>query len=174
MASIWITNLVYLIYFFRRAFGSKEILIEEGGAVKKVRRRLIPQTMFRIKLLTQEICVATITTIMFMFSLTEGTAFSSSKPYWFLEQAIILFIIFAVVSEFLWVVFQTIHQIFDSTKKQKLKKTNTFYLIEAPKIDSQLSTNPNKTEIEFVQGVKEEMASKNKNNDIEGGSEVWW
>ena len=156
MASIWITNLVYLIYFFRRAFGSKEILIEEGGAVKKVRRRLIPQTMFRIKLLTQEICVATITTIMFMFSLTEGTAFSSSKPYWFLEQAIILFIIFAVVSEFLWVVFQTIHQ------------------IEAPKIDSQLSTNPNKTEIEFVQGVKEEMASKNKNNDIEGGSEVWW
>lgn len=105
-------------------------MIEANGVQKLVKRKVIPQTMFRIKLLTQEVCVATITSIMLLFSLTEQTQFSESKTYRILEEIIILFIIFAIVSEFLWVIFQTIYQISNSTKKSKLEKANTFYVLE--------------------------------------------
>lgn len=174
MAAIWSTNLIFLIYFFSKAFESHEITIEEQGVSKRVKRRMIPQTLFRIKLLTQEFCIATITSIMLLFSLTEDTAFSSSRTYSILEDLILLFIIFAVISEFLWVIFQTIHQILDSRKKSKLQKLNTYYVLETQGADASKQILPGTTGIDQSAADKKLQNGKTKVK-IEGDMGIeWW
>lgn len=115
---VWILNFCYLYFFFKTINKKKMLQIKGSPLVFK----FIPNKIYKIKLICQEICILLILSTIFLFSMTANSNFRNSKIYKMLEYVIIVSIIITAATEFLWAIVGLVIQITRYLRKKRQKR----------------------------------------------------